>query len=293
VEELYTQRPILINKFICWKASSGNNLKKKKVRQLMDSFRDIAIQAARKAGLILQRRLGRVKRVTYKGSVNLVTEMDLLSEQTIVSYIHRLFPDHSFLAEERAVLRGDSPYQWIIDPLDGTTNYTHGFPFYCVSIALAKRGEVILGVIYDPTKEELFSAEKGKGARLNGKKIYVSSTEKLSQSLLATGFPYDLRESSANNFDHFRNFALRAQAVRRAGSAALDLCYVAAGRFDGFWEMKLGPWDMAAGSLLVKEAGGQSTDFSGRPIRLEGKQVLASNGKIHRSMIRILRKGRS
>jgi myo-inositol-1(or 4)-monophosphatase len=283
----------LINKFICWKACADNNLKKKKVRQLMDSFRDIAIQAARKAGLILQRRLGRVKKVTYKGSVNLVTEMDLLSEQTIVSYIHRRFPDHSFLAEERAVRAGDSPYQWIIDPLDGTTNYTHGFPIYCVSIALAKRGEVILGVIYDPTKEELFSAIKGKGARLNGKKIYVSSTEKLSQSLLATGFPYDLRESSANNFDHFRNFALRAQAVRRAGSAALDLCYVAAGRFDGFWEMKLGPWDMAAGSLLVKEAGGQSTDFSGRPIRLEGKQVLASNGKIHRSMIRILRKGRS
>jgi myo-inositol-1(or 4)-monophosphatase len=290
---LQTECPITINYFIKVKASSGNILKRKKERQPMNYFMDIAIQAARKAALLLQRRLGRVKRVTYKGAVNLVTEMDLLSERTIVSYIQLRFPDHCFLAEERAARSGDSPYQWIIDPLDGTTNYTHGFPIYCVSIALAKGGEVILGVIYDPTREELFSAEKGKGARLNGKKIHVSSTEKLSQSLLATGFPYDLRESSANNFDHFRNFALRAQAVRRAGSAALDLCYVAAGRFDGFWEMKLGPWDMAAGSLLVKEAGGQSTDFFGRPLRLEGNQVLASNGKIHRSMIRILRKGKS
>jgi myo-inositol-1(or 4)-monophosphatase len=176
--------------------------------------------------------------------------------------------------------------------LDGTTNYAHGFPIYCVSIALARRGEVILGVIYDPARQELFSAVKGKGARLNGNKIHVSSTGRLSQSLLATGFPYDIRVSSVNNFDHFQNFALCAQAVRRAGSAALDLCYVAAGRFDGFWEMKLGPWDMAAGSLLVKEAGGKSTDFSGRPLQLEGKQVLASNGKIHRSMIQILKKGR-
>jgi myo-inositol-1(or 4)-monophosphatase len=258
----------------------------------MESFEAIAIQAARKAGLLLQRKLGRVKRVDYKGTVNLVTEMDLLAEKTIVSYIQRRFPHHSFLAEEKTAPPRDSHYQWIIDPLDGTTNYTHGFPVYCLSIALARRGEVILGVIYDPTREELFSATKGKGARLNGKKIRVSSTRRLSQSLLATGFPYDIRVSSVNNFDHFQNFALCAQAVRRAGSAALDLCYVAAGRFDGFWEMKLGPWDMAAGSLLVKEAGGKSTDFSGRPLQLEGQQVLASNGKIHRSMIRILKKGR-
>jgi myo-inositol-1(or 4)-monophosphatase len=260
----------------------------------MDSFKEIAIDAAKKAGLLLQRRVGRVKRVAYKGAVNLVTEMDLLSERTIVATIHRHFPDHAFLAEESAVLQsGSSPYQWIIDPLDGTTNYTHGFPIYAISIALAKKGEVILGVIYDPTREELFCAAKGEGARLNGKKIHVSSTENLSQSLLATGFPYDLRESRTNNFDHFKNFALRAQAVRRAGSAALDLSYVAAGRFDGFWEMKLGPWDMAAGSLLVKEAGGQSTDFSGRPLQLEGRQVLASNGKIHSPMIALLRRGRS
>ena len=260
----------------------------------MDSFRDIAVDAARKAGLLLRRRLGRVKQIDYKGSVNLVTEMDLLSEKDIVSTIRRRFPDHNFLAEESAGTQsGDSPYQWIIDPLDGTTNYAHGFPIYSISIALARKGEVILGVIYDPTREELFSAAKGYGARLNGKKIHVSSTQNLSQSLLATGFPYDLRESRENNFDHFHNFALRAQAVRRAGSAALDLAYVAAGRFDGFWEMKLGPWDMAAGNLLVKEAGGQSTDFSGRPLQMEGRQVLATNGKIHRPMIRILRRGKS
>lgn len=177
--------------------------------------------------------------------------------------------------------------------MDGTTNYAHGYPIFCVSLALEKEGEVTLGVVYDPMRDELFLAKKGKGARLNGRKIHVSSTPKLSQSLLATGFPYDLRESPVNNFDHFRNFALRVHAVRRAGSAALDLCYVAAGRFDGFWEMKLGLWDMAAGSLIVREAGGKATDFLGRRLGSDGKQVLASNGKIHLEMIQVLKLGRS
>ncbi len=258
----------------------------------MESFEQAAILAAKKAGLLLKRRLGWKRQVKYKGVVNLVTEMDLLAEKVIVSEIRKRYPDHSLLAEEKTDLRGDSPYRWVIDPLDGTTNYAHGYPVFSVSIALEKAGEVILGVVYDPTRDELFVGKKGKGARLNGRKIHVSSTPKLSECLLATGFPYDIRETAADNFDHFRNFALRVHAVRRAGSAALDLCYVAAGRFDGFWEMKLGPWDLAAGSLMVREAGGKVTDFLGTPLVLDGKYVLASNGKIHREMLQILRLGR-
>lgn len=258
----------------------------------MESFEQAAILAAKKAGLLLKRRLGWKRQVKYKGVVNLVTEMDLLAEKVIVSEIRKRYPDHSLLAEEKTDLRGDSPYRWVIDPLDGTTNYAHGYPVFSVSIALEKAGEVILGVVYDPTRDELFVGKKGKGARLNGRKIHVSSTPKLSECLLATGFPYDIRETAADNFDHFRNFALRVHAVRRAGSAALDLCYVAAGRFDGFWEMKLGPWDLAAGSLMVREAGGEVTDFLGTPLVLDGKYVLASNEKIHREMMKVLKMGR-
>jgi len=258
----------------------------------MERFEQVAILAARRAGLLLRLKLGQKRQIKYKGAVNLVTEMDLLAEKIIVSEIRKRHPDHSLLAEEKTDLRGDSPYRWVIDPLDGTTNYAHGFPVFSVSIALGKEGKVILGVVYDPMRDELFVAKKGKGARLNGRRIHVSPTPKLSGCLLATGFPYDIRESAADNFDHFRNFALRAHAVRRAGSAALDLCYVAAGRFDGFWEMKLGPWDMAAGSLIVREAGGKVTDFLGNPVDLDGKHVLASNGKIHREMMKVLKMGR-
>lgn len=258
----------------------------------MKSYQSAAILAARKAGEALLKGLGRKRTVKYKGAVNLVTEMDLLSEKIIVGEIEKRFPGHSILAEERPALQKPSPFLWIIDPLDGTTNYAHGFPIFSVSIALAKFGEVVSGVVYDPTRDELFTAQKGKGARLNGRKIRVSEETKLTRSLLATGFPYDLRESEINNFDHFYNFAVRAQAVRRAGSAALDLCYVAAGRFDGFWEMKLAPWDIAAGSLLVSEAGGKITDFGEKPVKLEGKHVLASNGKIHSAMLAIAKRGR-
>lgn len=259
----------------------------------MESFKKTAILAAKEAGLLLKNKLGQRRKVAYKGAVNLVTEMDLLAEKVIVSTISRHYPTHNILAEEKTTKQGNSPFRWIIDPLDGTTNYAHGYPVFCVSIALEKSGEIILGVVYDPTREELFLAEKGKGARLNGKKIHVSSVPKLSLSLLATGFPYDLRESPVNNFDHFHNFALRVHAVRRAGSAALDLCYVASGRFDGFWEMKLGPWDMAAGSLIVQEAGGKITDFFGKNLGLNGQHVLASNGKIHQEMLEILKMGKS
>jgi len=258
----------------------------------MESFEQTAILAAKKAGLLLKCTLGQKRQVKYKGAVNLVTEMDFLSEKVIVSEICKRYPDHSLLAEEKTSLQENSPFRWIIDPLDGTTNYAHGFPVFSVSIALEKAGEVLLGVVYDPTRDELFVGKKGKGARLNGRKIHVSSTPKLSKSLLATGFPYDLRENPADNFDHFRNFALRVHAVRRVGSAALDLCYVAAGRFDGFWEMRLGPWDLAAGGLMLREAGGKITDFLGNPVGLDGKHVVASNGKIHREMLKVLKMGR-
>jgi myo-inositol-1(or 4)-monophosphatase len=258
----------------------------------MKAFSDLAVRVARKAGQVLPKRLGRTQRIDYKGAVNLVTEMDLLSEKIIVSEIRRQYPEHGFLAEEKAREQTVSPYRWIIDPLDGTTNYAHGYPIYGVSIALEKKGEIVLGVVYDPSRDELFVAQKGKGARLNGRRIRVSSIPNLSRSLLATGFPYDLRDNPVNNFDHFQNFAYRVHAVRRSGSAALDLCYVAAGRFDGFWEMKLGPWDLAAGSLMVREAGGKVSDFHGRPLGLDGRYVLASNGRVHGEMIKVLKKGR-
>jgi myo-inositol-1(or 4)-monophosphatase len=258
----------------------------------MNPYKLLAVQAAMKAGAVLKKRMGSKRTIGFKGPINLVTEMDLLSEKIIVDEIERHFPDHAVLAEERPAVEKTSRFLWIIDPLDGTTNYAHGYPVFSVSIALAREGQIVLGVVYDPTRDELFTAERGKGARLNGRKIRVSSEANLSRSLLATGFPYDLRETTVNNFDHFRHLALRAQAVRRGGSAALDLCYVAAGRFDGYWEMKLGPWDIAAGTLMVAEAGGQITDFLGRPLHLSGKHVLASNGKIHPAMRRIIKQGK-
>jgi len=258
----------------------------------VDQFKKIAIQAALKGGEILQKCLGKVKRIGYKGVVNLVTEADCLSEEAIIKIIRKNFPEHNILAEESTGYEKKSDCKWIIDPLDGTTNYAHGFPVYCISIALEKEGEIILGVVYNPVLEELFVAQKDKGVILNGKRIYVSKKRELSKSLLATGFPYDIRESRINNLDHFKNLALRAQAIRRAGSAALDLCYLAKGIFDGFWELKLSPWDTAAGILMVEEAGGKVTDFRGKKFSIYEKDILATNGKIHKQMIQVLKKGR-
>jgi len=263
----------------------------------MEQFRKVAIRAALKAGEILIQHAGKVKKVGYKDEVNLVTEVDCLSEEAIIKIIKSQFPDHGILTEESEGKKSESAYKWVIDPLDGTTNYAHDFPIYCVSIALEKDGEIILGVVYNPNLDELFVAEKGKGAFLsrergstkNKRKISVSRTARLSQSLLATGFPYDIRTSQIDNLNHFANFYKRSQAIRRAGSAALDLCYLAMGRFDGFWELKLSPWDMAAGSLLVMEAGGKVTDFSGRTFKIYLKEILASNGKIHQQMIDVLK----
>ncbi len=255
-------------------------------------FLDVSTKAALAAGEYLRRRIHRAGQIDYKGAINLVTDCDRYSQKIIISTLRRAFPDHGFLAEENLqILAGKEKYRWLIDPLDGTTNYAHGFPIFCVSIALEKDGEILVGVIYDPMREELFQAMKDHGARLNGRPIRVSTTSSLNHSLLATGFPYDLRESPVNNLVHFENFLFRAQAIRRCGAAALDLAYVACGRFDGFWELKLNSWDIAAGLLLVIEAGGLVTDFRGEKLDLEKREIVASNGLIHSSMIKILARG--
>lgn len=254
----------------------------------LGKLKKVALQAAREAGKIQREMLAREKEVAFKGEINLVTAVDMRCEARIIEIIRECFPDHNILTEETTIPETASPYKWIIDPLDGTTNYAHGYPVFAVSIALELNGEVLLGVVLDPMRKELFTGQKGEGAFLNGKRLSVSSTSLLTRSLLATGFPYDLRESRENNVAYFNRFIFSAQAVRRDGSAALNLCYVAAGRFDGFWELKLHPWDVAAGKLMVEEAGGQVTDFSGNPTTIYGRQILASNGKIHEEMVKVL-----
>lgn len=256
--------------------------------QVENKFKKIAITAAKNAGLILKKNLGKPRSIEYKGVIDIVTEMDRKAEDLIIKTIKKEFPEHGILTEESNERKSSSEYRWIIDPLDGTTNYSHGYPVFCVSIALEKEGEIILGVVYDPVLGELFTAEKGKGAFVNNKKIKVSKIRELTKSLLATGFPYDVRTSRQNNIDHFSNFAVKAQAIRRAGSAALDMCYVACGRFDGFWEIKLKPWDTAAAMLIIREAGGMVTDFNGGPFSMYSGETLASNGLIHNEMLNVL-----
>jgi len=248
-----------------------------------------AVEAGQKAGALLLDYVKSGFRIEHKNPINLVTDADHAAEQCIIDHLHALFPTHGFLAEEQGrVEQSATPYLWIIDPLDGTTNFTHGYPAYCVSIGLEYRGHCVLGVVFDPTRNDLFTATEGCGAQLNGHPIRVSDTSDLDHSLLVTGFAYDIRESPRNNLDHFATFALKAQGMRRTGSAALDLCYVAAGRFDGFWEVKLNPWDMAAGSVLVQEAGGKLTDFSGQKLSIYGQELVASNGQIHHAMLTVL-----
>jgi len=257
----------------------------------MSVLLDVAVEAGRKAGSILLDHTRSGFRIEYKNPINLVTDADHAAERCIIDHIHTQFPTHGFLAEEQGrIEQSPSPYLWIIDPLDGTTNFAHGYPAYCVSIGLEYRGRCALGVVFDPSRDDLFTATEGSGAQLNGHPIHVSNASTLDNSLLVTGFAYDIRESPRNNLDHFAKFALRAQGIRRTGSAALDLCYVAAGRFDGFWEVKLNPWDMAAGSILVKEAGGRLTDFLGRDLSLYGQELVASNGHIHHAMLTVLNK---
>jgi len=247
-----------------------------------------AVDLARRAGVLLKEKFNQKHEIHYKGEINLVTEADKMSEDLIIAAISQKFPDHGILSEESPVITGVGKLRWIIDPLDGTTNYAHGYPVFCVSIALENEGIIVLGVIYDPMREEMFVAVRGKGAYLNDKKLTVSHIDNISKSLLATGFPYDIRESKENDLDYFNSMALNVQAIRRAGAAALDLAYLAAGRFDGFWELKLKPWDTAAGCLLVTEAGGVISDIAGSKWNLQSPSLLSNNGLIHEQMISVL-----
>lgn len=251
------------------------------------SVKAVAVRAAVKSGNLIRRSVGKVEKISYKGRDNIVTDVDKKAEAVILREVLTAFPRHSILSEERAPRIGSSAYKWIIDPLDGTTNFAHAFPFFCVSIAVEERGHTIFGVVYDPMRDELFTAERGKGARLNGRRILVTKTKRLVDSFLATGFSYGFRRKD-RNVRHFRKFLISTQAIRRAGSAALDLCYVACGRFDGFWELDLHPWDSAAGQIIVEEAGGIVTRFDGSPYTPYNKDILATNGLIHGQMKRSL-----
>jgi len=224
----------------------------------------------------------------HKGKLDLVTDVDHRSEESIVRFLWHQCPEHGILSEERAEIASRSNCRWILDPLDGTTNYAHGYPFFCVSLAFEQDGAVAWGGVYDPLRDELFTAQHGQGARLNDREVKVSQTRDIGSALLCTGFPYDVHESADNNIDAFVRFLKKARAVRRDGSAALDLCYVACGRFDGFWEMKLKPWDIAAGWLIAQEAGGRVTAFDGTASTPAKNDILASNGCIHEDMLNVL-----
>lgn len=258
----------------------------------MERFVKAGTACALEAGQLLRERYRTGFAVAHKGAINLVTEVDLEVEERMVARLLGEFPGHSILAEERHSRATPGPVCWVIDPLDGTTNYAHGYPDFSVSIALQLDGEVEWGAVYNPLREELFLARRGGGAFSNGARLAVSGVESLDQSLLATGFPYDVRTSPRNNLADFCAFAVRCHGIRRSGSAALDLCHVAAGRLDGFWELKLNPWDCAAGYLAVREAGGRVTDYRGAEGRIHDGEVIASNGRIHEGMIETLAAGR-
>ena len=251
---------------------------------------NFAIETARDAGQLLLEKFGRNIKISKKGEIDLVTEADLASEALIIERIKSYYPRHSILAEESGeavIIGGENTWKWIIDPLDGTTNFAHGYPCFCVTLALEHYDEIVVGVTFDPTRNELFSAERGCGASLNNKPMRVSATEDLSEALIVTGFPYDFkrREDFAR---HLTQFLLKSRGVRRDGSAAIDMAYVACGRFDGFWEEGLNPWDMAAGVLLIEEAGGQISAYDNSKFSIYSPPVVASNGLIHSQMVSLL-----
>lgn len=251
----------------------------------------IALSIAKKAGKLLMNNFYREQEISYKGRINLVTEMDIRSEELIVSSIKKEFPEHGILAEEGNEHQTGSEFLWLIDPLDGTTNYAHGFGFFCVSIALNRKGKgIVIGVVNAPYLDECYTAVKGEGAYLNGRPVRVSKISRLDKSMIATGFSYDIEETRTN-IEYFNRFLLKTQAVRRPGSAAIDMCCVASGKFDGFWELKLYPWDTAAGSLIVEEAGGKVSDFSGNPYTPFRKEILVTNGLIHKDMQEVILSG--
>ena len=254
----------------------------------MTSEISIAIQAAKKVGETLRAQFSKPHHVTYKGTIDMVTEMDHEAERLIYSMLKGEFPDYDFLGEESRDSSSCRGAVWIVDPLDGTTNYARGYPLFNVSIALEKNGEVVVGVVYNPLLDEMFTAEKGSGARLNGRPIQVSQTADLGKSLLASGFPYDAWSNPANNCVEWERFIKRVISLRCDGSAALDLCHVAAGRLDGHWELGLEAWDVAAGALIVEEAGGVVSLISGASFTPYGRSILATNGKLHKQMMQIL-----
>jgi myo-inositol-1(or 4)-monophosphatase len=258
----------------------------------VDKILQFAVDLALESGRVQKKRYQERHSITYKGEINIVTDVDIECQDRIISRIKRHFPRDLIIAEEKENIYEEHKNRWIVDPIDGTTNYAHGYPFFCTSIAYEEGGEVVCGVVYNPIFEELFFAQKGKGAYLNGERLNVSGIGEMKQALVVTGFPYDVNTSSQNNIDHFVAFLYSAQAVRRDGSAALNLSYLAAGRFDGYWELKLNPWDLAAGVLLLTEAGGKVTDFRGEPFDLYGGQICGSNGVLLREMLRILKDGR-
>ena len=249
---------------------------------------EVAIAAAQAAGEVLRKGFGRDQNIRYKGEVDLVTEADEKAEQKIKEVLQEAFPTYEILTEESGRLEGEGEDCWIVDPLDGTTNYAHELPIFAASIALEREGEVVLGVVHDPMAQETYVARRGSGATLNGQSIRVSDTDELIQALLATGFPYD-RQDMQPTLDLFGRFAVLSQSMRRLGSAALDLCYVAAGRLDGYYERGVWPWDIAAGALILEEAGGKVTDYQGRRLDLEGREIVASNGRLHPLLIRVTR----
>ncbi len=253
----------------------------------------VAVEAALQAGKILRERVDDIGKVSFKEFHDLVTEVDHLAEKAIITRIKKTFPGHDILAEESGSAEGsDSTSKWIIDPLDGTLNYSHGYPCYCVSIALEQEGEVRVGVIYNPCLDELFVAEKVQCEILNGNPIHVSTISTLKKSLLVTGFAPRVVKSEKDNLDNFCSFMKACQAVRRPGSAAMDLVYTAMGRFEGFWERMLHPWDVAAGLLIVLEAGGKASKFDGSPTDIYGQELLVSNGLVHQEMVDVLQKGK-
>jgi myo-inositol-1(or 4)-monophosphatase len=247
---------------------------------------EIALSAARRAGEVLRAGFGTEHSITYKGEVDLVTEIDEQAERVIREELLGTFPSYGMLAEEGGELAGDDDARWIVDPLDGTTNYAHRLPIFCVSIALERDGEVVLGVVHDPMYEETFVAEQGRGATLNGEPIKVSDTDELIRALIATGFPYD-RAEMPEALELFGRFAATTQGMRRLGSAALDLCYVAAGRIDGYYERGIWLWDLAAGSVILQEAGGKLTNYRGDVLDLDGREIVASNGYLHSAMTKL------
>ena len=251
-------------------------------------YLDVAVEAALLAGRYQRFRFASQVAVDMKGDKDLVTEVDRDSERMIVEHLLARFPNHMILAEEGEYPRTGSSLRWIIDPVDGTTNYAHGFPWFCASIALESAGELLVGVIYNPMHDELFTATKGGGAYLNGRRLHVSTRSPLRDTLLGTGFPYDCATDPANNFASFIAFQKAARGIRRAGAAALDLAYLAAGRLDGFWELKLKPWDVAAGVLMIREAGGTVSTFDGSAYDVSNHRIVASNGLIHGEMVAML-----